>query len=154
MSGIDWKAELKKLEREFDGLPPEPKPAVPRATRPVQEPAVSVQEVTPLGVWARLFLVVLLAGALPFWPYARECGALLYGYMGAGSMVAVGGLWASVASWRCRTGFAHTLAMALIVLGLGLVAHQVLPRVGYARTDPADPQAWQCPAPPAAQEEW
>jgi hypothetical protein len=144
MSSIDWKTELRKIEREFDGLPPEPTAAELRAHRVLnQEPA---DEITPFGVWARLLFVAALAAALPFWPYARYCGTGLFGYMGAGAMIAVGGLWVSVGSWRCRTAFAHFLSILLIILGIGVVGHQILPRVGYARTDPANPPQWWCPS--------
>jgi len=39
------------------------------------------------------------------------------------------------------------IAIALAVGGLVLVAAQVLPRVGYARTDRAHPAEWMCVAP-------
>jgi hypothetical protein len=139
---IDWKSELPKLEREFDGLPPIPTAALRRTHN--GETAQANADVTPLGVWARLALVAILAGALPFWPYARACGIGLFQFMGAGAMVTIGGLWVAVASWRCRTGFAHSLALLFLIAGLGLAALQVLPRIGYARTDPLNPPQWWC----------
>ena len=37
MSQIDWKTELKKVERAFDGLPPEPTPAERRAKQAAEQ---------------------------------------------------------------------------------------------------------------------
>lgn len=145
MSGIDWDTELPKLEREFDGLPPRPTPAELRARRAT--PERSNEPATALGVWARLMLVAVLAGALGFWPYARDCGAGLFTFMGAGTMIAVGGVWVSVCTWRNRMALTHALALLLVLVGLAAVGHQVLPRIGYARSDPVNPQQWSCPSP-------
>jgi hypothetical protein len=147
MSSINWDRELAKLEREFDGLPPEPSPVDVRERR-VVGPGVSGRAST-LGVWARLALVATLAGALAFWPYARGCGPGLFAFLGAGAMIVFGGIWVSACTWRSRMGFAHTLAFGLVLAGLAVVGYQVLPRIGYAKVDPANPPHWQCVSPPS-----
>ncbi len=148
MSSINWNVELKKLEREFDGKPPAP--ARPSSAELRQQAAARRQvedKAAALGVWARIILVAALAGSLGFWPYARECGPGLFTFMGAGTMVMIGGLWVAFCTWRNRMALAHTLALVMLLAGLIAVGHQVLPRVGYARIDPRNPPLWQCQAP-------
>jgi hypothetical protein len=42
----------------------------------------------------------------------------------------------------------HILAVAMTLWGVGLVAAEALPRVGYAKVaDPANPPGWFCSAP-------
>lgn len=147
MSGeIDWKTELRRLEREFDGLPPEPTPeeraahiAALRAAEQRRE-----QQAMAIGVWARLLLVAALAGTLPLWPYDRTCGFGVISYLAAGAVIVAGGVWVTVWTWRARNAVAHSIALALILWGLILVGHPVLERVGYARTDPTNPPQWWC----------
>jgi hypothetical protein len=146
MSGIDWNTELRRLEREFDGLPPEPTPeeraaqiAALRAEEQRRE-----QQATTIAVWARLLLVAALVGALPLWPYDRACGFGLIGYLAAGAVIVVGGVWVTVWTWRTHKALAHCIALALILSGLILVGHPVLERIGYARTDPTNPPQWWC----------
>jgi len=49
-------------------------------------------------------------------------------------------MWGAQVSWRSRIGLAHVVAVGTIIWGLALVAHEVLPRVGYAKTR----LAWRC----------
>ena len=82
---IDWSVELRKIEREYDGLPPAPSPARLRAERALEEQrraqATAVGDL--LGAWARLLLVAALAASLAWWPYGRSCGPSLAGFLGA-----------------------------------------------------------------------
>jgi len=146
MSEVDWNAELRKIEREFDGLPPEPSPAQLKAKRAAErrEEERRRDRAAKLGVQARVALVTVLAAAIVFWPYRRECGVGLYTYMGAEGMVIAGGLWLMVCTWRQRMAKTHGVALVMILWGLMLVAHQVLPRVGYAKS--AKPSYWVCTA--------
>lgn len=95
---------------------------------------------TPLGVWARATLGVVLAGALTQWPYGT-CGFSIVAYLLAATMVMVAGAWAAQASWHTRIARAHILALLVIFIGAVLAAHQILPRVGYA----AARASWGCP---------
>lgn len=147
MSEVDWNTELRKIEREFDGLPPEPSPAELRAKRAAERRAEERrrERAAKLGVQARLGLVVVLAAAIVFWPYRRECGVGLFAYMGAEGMVVAGGLWLMVCTWRSRMAKTHGVALGMILWGLMLIGHQILPRVGYAKSDPGKPPQWMCP---------
>jgi hypothetical protein len=145
-----WTTELRKIEREFDGLPPEPSP-LERASRRIAERQTMARKerrAAALGTLGRLALVILLAGAINFWPYPHACGAGLFSYLGAESLVVIGGLWAAVFTWQVRAALAHGIAMLMVLCGLVLAGLQVLPRVGYAKTDPAHQPVWQCAAVP------
>ncbi|HSA57644.1 MAG TPA: hypothetical protein VLE53_18160 [Gemmatimonadaceae bacterium] len=146
MTAIDWKTELRKIEREIEGLPPEPSPAQVRAQRAAEarEKQAKHDRAARRGAWARLTLVVALGGAIAFWPYARSCGVGLLAFMSAGAMVLLGGIWVAACTWRLRMGVTHALAIGLTVWGLVLVGHQVLPRVGYPGPPLADASAWFC----------
>ena len=92
----------------------------------------------------RVAIVVALAAAIVFWPYRRDCGVGLFTYLGAEGMVVAGGLWLMTCTWRHRMARMHGVALVTMLWGLMLVAHQVLPRVGYAKSDPASPSRWTC----------
>lgn len=142
MSEIDWKTELRKVEREFDGLPPLLTPedlGLPRkGARRAKPGRRDVQ--TTAGAAIRLALVVTLAAAINFWPYGHSCGFGLFAFLGVEIAVIGGGLWTATYTWRGRLAKAHVLAMFIVVWGLALIAAQVLPRVGYATTS----AAWMC----------
>ncbi len=141
MAENDWSTQLKKIEREFDGLPPEPSPAVLRMQSETER--LNQQRSASLGAAARLFLVLALAAAISIWPYAHECGAGLITYIGVELMVIVGGIWVAVYSWRHRLPRIHILSLLVALGGLVLVALEVLPRTGYAAVDPQNlPQVW------------
>jgi hypothetical protein len=148
MSEVDWNTELRKIEREFDGLPPEPSPAELRARRAAEQRAQQrrKERAAKLGVHARLLLVTVLAGAVVAWPYSRECGPGLFAFMGAEGMIVAGGLWLMACTWRSRMAKTHGVALVLLLWGLMLIGHQVLPRIGYAKTNPAKPALWVCAA--------
>jgi len=148
MSEVDWNTELRKIEREFDGLPPEPSPAEIRARRAAEQRAEQRRKdrAAKLAVHARLLLVTALAGAIVVWPYSRECGPGLVAFMGAEGMIVAGGLWLMACTWRSRMAKTHGVALVLVLWGLMLIGHQILPRIGYAKTDPAKPARWWCAA--------
>lgn len=143
MSEIDWNTELRKIEREFDGLPPLLGPedlGLPRKGSKGARRAKAALTHTPAGAALRLSLVIALAAAINFWPYAQGCGLGLFTLLGVELVVLAGGVWASVYTWRGRMPRAHLAAALLILWGLVLLSAEVLPRVGYARAQ----AAWMC----------
>src|SRR5690606_38008627 len=84
------------------------------------------------ATWAGTLLVLLLGGALLFWPYANACGLGLLLFGGAVAVLVLASLWIATTSWRRRQGFAHILSIAALLWGLGVAASIVLPRIGYA----------------------
>lgn len=150
MSEINWAAELKKIEREYDGLPPEPTPAAMKAKRDVERRVQEERHESALAIGAagRIFLVVALAAAINFWPYARECGAALIAYVGSEAVVVAGGVWLAAWTWHHGMAKVHMVSLVVVLWGVALLGAQTLPRVGYAKTDPANPPRWMCAASP------
>jgi len=143
----DWSVQLKKIEREFNGLPPEPSPAFKKMQseeeRRAQERAQ--QRAAMIGAGARLVLVFALYTALAIWPYDNQCGSGLLGYLAVEIVIVVGGVWVAFTTWRYRLPKMHTLSLFIILAGLILIAAEVLPRVGYAAVDPKHPPRFSCP---------
>lgn len=143
---IDWNRELRAIEREYDGLPPEPSAAEVRARRRAERRAraEAEQRLAIVGTRARVALVASLLGALYWWPYTTSCGGGLAALVGAQLMIVVGAAWCAASSWRNRLVASHTLALALLVVGAALVAVQVLPRLGYLGVAGSRAIAWSC----------
>jgi hypothetical protein len=146
MEAIDWTRELRRIEREYDGLPPEPSAAVVKARRAAEQRAreESERRRAGIGVLARLALVSSLFAALWWWPYAADCGVGLAGLVGAESMIAVGGLWTALFAWRHRLGAGHVVALLLLVAGTVLVSAEVLTRQGYVKIAGVEAAGWSC----------
>ena len=146
MSHIDWTTELRKIEREFSGLPPEPSPAQTKAKRAAEQRAQERKDTQSafIGALLRMIFVAALAVGLVFWPYARTCGAGLFSYMGAEALVLVGGVWTSTITWRGRLPRLHMRSLALVLWSLVALGADAAPRVGYARTNTGHPLPWVC----------
>lgn len=148
MSQVNWAVELRNIERQFSGLPPEPSPEAQRAKRAAEqrERERKNQQSVAFGAWIRLGFVAALAIGLQSWPYPRACGPWLFGYTAAGMLIVAGGLWVAAWTWRGRMARAHGLAMTIVLWGLIVLAAVVLPRTGYLRSDaPASPRpGWLC----------
>ena len=149
----DWEKELKKIDRQINSMPDEallPEKAAPapvaKAPGVLVAPAVGAAPRTTrtVHVLSRLALAIIAAVSIVFWPYPTLCGAGLLGYLAATSVVAIGGLWASVWSWRHRSGWMHTLSLLVALWGGVLTAREVLPRIGYAIPNAAHPATWWC----------
>ncbi len=147
MAQDDWSVQMKKIEREFDGLPPEPSPAFKKLQSEEERRAQdrAQQRVAMMGAGARLLLVFALFVALALWPYERECGAGLFEYLGVEVVIVVGGFWVAFTTWRYRLPKMHTLSLVIIATSLVLIAADVLPRTGYAAVDPKHPPHFSCP---------
>jgi hypothetical protein len=138
----DWDKELAAIDRAMERLPPAQGPTAPTpAGAPVPSRAAAAGSASPprLGhratttTWLRVLLAVSLALAMPFWPYGRGCGLGLFAYLAAASVVVIGGGWAAVSTWHRRRPMAHVVALLVTLWGIGLLAAEVLPRVGYAK---------------------
>ena len=138
----DWSTQLKKIEREFDGLPPEPSRSAVKmqteAERRAEERSAS------LGAAARLFLVLALGAAISIWPYERHCGLGLFAFLGVETMLLVGGIWVATYAWRYRLPRIHVMSLVVALGGLVLIALELLPRIGYAAVDPQALPEWMC----------
>jgi hypothetical protein len=151
----DWDKELKKIDKQLESISDSALIPAPAKSAPPQAKAAVAVERESTRTWPaflRLALATALAVGILFWPYPSRCGFGLAGYLVAIAAVTTGGLWSSVWTWRHRTARAHILSLLLVSWGVLLGAMEILPRVGYAKSDPARPAGWSCAAPvtPAA----
>lgn len=148
--GRNWDKELAKIDKQMSSLSDDElaaRTAAPAGKSPGRAP-VSDPGPAPAGapsragVVLRVGLAVALAIGVHFWPYGRQCGLGLSGYLASVTVVGAAGTWAAVATWRARSARAHMLALLVVTWGIALAAVEVLPRIGYAK-DPAR-VAWLC----------
>ena len=141
---ITWKAELKKIEREYDTHGATGRPGRISANGLAATP-LSPEELTN-GALVRIGLSLAVAVGIYFWPYARDCGSGLFWFLGAALVVVVGGLWSVQWTWRGRMARSHALSLLIVLWGLTMGALQVLPRTGYmAISASATTTRWFCP---------
>ena len=155
MAEDNWTSQLKKIEREFEGLPPEPSPAFKKLQSEEERRAKekAQQRAAMFGAGARLILVFALGAAIVMWPYSRECGWGWFGYVGVEGVIVLGGLWVASTTWRGRLPKMHAFSLLIVLAGLVLIAAEVLPRIGYAASEPKHPPRMWCPvttSPPPA----
>ena len=98
---------------------------------------------TLAGLWGRVTLALALGAMMSAYPYFRECGLPLFGYLFAVGAVVLAGGWVAVLSWQMRNEVTHVLSLVLILWGLILTSDVLLPRTGYA----AVPATWGCGEP-------
>ncbi|MGQ0765667.1 MAG: hypothetical protein ACT4OZ_08375 [Gemmatimonadota bacterium] len=142
----NWEDELKKIDRQLEGISDEALlPARNAPTPGAKAQAIEKQATTStLGVMLRLLLAVGLGIGIAFWPYGTRCGLPLIGYLASTAVVAAAGVWTARWTWRHRSGRGHILSLLLIAWGAVLAAREVLPRVGYATPTPERPAVWLC----------
>ena len=145
MAEENWASQLKKIEREFDGLPPEPSPAAQKMQSEAERRAKekTQQRAAMIGASARLILVFALGAAIAVWPYSRDCGWGWISYVGVEAVIAGGGIWVAFTTWRGRLPRMHIFSLVIVLAALALIGAEVLPRIGYAAIDPKHPpQVW------------
>jgi hypothetical protein len=148
----DWDKEMAKIDQVIASTPATV-PARATPARPAALPsgggtsaaAASAPSATGswLAAWSRLLLALLMAAALPVWPFAKYCGSGLALYLGAVGVGVIAALWAAGAAWRHRRGTAHVVALLVVVWTVTLATIEVLPRIGYAK----QVATWACTAP-------
>ena len=150
----DWDKELAEVDKLIAGLGGQPEPAPgparkgPGAAQQLTERRASQGRRDLFATWLWFVLAVILGSALTwFWPYSRECGVPLYGYLGAILVFATASVCGTIWSWRTRLAVVHILSIGLLLGSVFLGAREVLPRIGYARQS----AAWECPLPPRPQ---
>ena len=143
----DWDREMADIDKAISkqGSAPAPVPT-PAVRTPSSVAAVPVRRRSVALTWFWVALSAALGVALLVWPYQRACGLQLIFYLGAAGVTAVIAILGALASWSHHRGFAHIMSL-LVLLWAGAVAlREVLPRVGYARTN----LTWMCPTEPTA----
>jgi hypothetical protein len=160
MPDRDWDKELAKIDKQLGSLKDEDllQPQLPakagsapaKTAKPATYagPGVPVERTTSgWAVYARLTISVALGVAMVIWPYPSRCGTGLAAYLAAVVVVITSGVWSSIWTWRHRASHAHILSLLLILWGLVLGSIEVLPRIGYAKSDARHPGTWSCTAP-------
>jgi hypothetical protein len=103
-------------------------PTLPR----IALPALNETEWATLSVRTFVGLGVLLSAAMPYWPYSHAWSWGLLLYVSAILLVVVTGIWGAKLTWDARLPAAHTIAVGILIWGLGLLAAETVPRIGYA----------------------
>lgn len=151
----DWDKELAEIDKIIaSGKAPPPAPGAPVPAAPAREgqprsgvPVASLpgqlqtRGRDKVGVWFRTLLGAAGAAALPFWPYGKTCGTMLYLYMVGTVAVIAAGIWAMRGAWIHRRGVAHTGGLLVLLAGLSLAAIEILHRTGAA----SGRLGWICP---------
>ncbi len=150
----DWDKELADIDRVIQkagsgaaaqpgGTPAlPPGPSVPARVSPTAAPVAAKRSVAMTWFWTVLALV--LAVALPLWPYGKDCGLQFFFYLGAVVLAFLAGAAGAVSAWATRSGLAHVISLLVVGWTGVLGAREVLPRAGYA----AVAKTWLCPATP------
>lgn len=99
---------------------------------------------TQLALLLRLAFGAAIIAALVYWPYPARCGVGLGYYLALVGVLAIAGLWTSIAAWRHRAPLVHLLGLTMLVAAGGLGAREVLPKLGYAFPSEAHPADWRC----------
>lgn len=150
----DWDKELAEIDKIIasgktpvtSGPAPAALPAAPATAR--SAPAAAAGPASPqtrrrdkVGVWFRTLLGAAGAAALPFWPYGKSCGTLLFLYLLGTLGVSAAGIWAMRGAWLHRRGVAHIGGVLVLVTGLALAGIEIMHRTGPA----AGRLGWICP---------
>jgi hypothetical protein len=149
VSEIDWNVELRKIEREFAGLPPERTRTQIRLQK-IQEIAAKErfsERLSLVGVWTRLVLVAALTLALFWWPYGRHCGVPLIGFLLSNATTIVGGVVLAVRGWRDRMVWVFGGSVLCVAVAWTVIALHTLPRLGYSPAGGTS-AGWSCAAAP------
>ncbi len=145
MSEINWNVELRKIVRQYDGLPPERSRTQIRLQK-IQEIVAKErfqERLAMIGLWARLVLVGALATSLFWWPYGHDCGFPLVAFLISNVMVIAGGLSVAASAWRDRLIWPFSGSVTFIMIAWTVMALHALPRLGYAPAMRAS-AGWVC----------
>jgi hypothetical protein len=148
----DWDKEMAEIDKVIASGKAPPlsnAPALPAATGSSRGAVAAGSGALPtatrhrdkFAVWFRALLGVAGAAALPFWPYGKSCGLMLYLYLLATLAISVVGAWTMRGAWTHRRGVAHTVGLLVLLGGLSFAAIEILQRTGYA----AVRLGWTCP---------
>jgi hypothetical protein len=147
MSDIDWNVELRKIVREYDGLPPERSRTQIRLEK-IKEIVARDRLNERLAVyafWLRFVLVAVLTLSLFWWPYGHRCGFPLVAFLLANvTVVAAAGVLA-VETWREQMVRPFVASVLFALVAWTVIAVHTLPRFGYAPLGETS-TAWSCPA--------
>jgi hypothetical protein len=145
MSDINWNVELRKIVREYDGLPPERSRTQIRLQK-IQEIVARDrldERFAVLAFWLRLVLAATLTFSLFWWPYGHRCGFPLVAFLLANVVAIVAAVTLGVETWRERMVWPFLASTLFAVTAWTVIAAHVLPRMGYAPSGETSP-GWSC----------
>lgn len=171
MTDIDWKVELRKIEREYDeqrreervrSIPkrvvarraPSPSVSPPKRSRTqirlqrIQEIAARQrfsERLSVIGIWGRLVLVAALATSLFWWPYGHRCGFPLVTFLLSNVVVIVAGIVLCLRTWRDRMGGIFAGSAICVAIAWAVMALHIVPRFGYSPAG-GTIAPWSCPS--------
>ena len=147
MSDVDWNVELRKIVREYDGLPPERSRTQVRLQK-IQEIVARDrfnERLAIIGFWVRFVLVAVLTFSLFWWPYGHRCGFPLVAYLLANVTAIVAALTLAVQTWRARMTWPFVVSTLCAATAWTVIALHTLPRLGYAPLGETN-TSWSCVA--------
>jgi hypothetical protein len=145
VNDIDWNVELRKIEREFTGQPPERTRTQIRLQK-IQEIAAKQrfsERLSLVGLWAQLTLVAVLTLSLFWWPYGRHCGFPLVAFLLSNVTAIVGGVALGIRSWRDRIPWVFLGSTLCILVAWTVISLHTLPRLGYSPAG-GTTAGWSC----------
>ena len=94
-------------------------------------PKISLPQMPANVLSARVFVAlgVILSAAMPYWPYAHGWSWGLIVYLAAIAINLIAGIWGAKLTWDERLPAAHTIAVAIVLWGVGLLAAETVPRI-------------------------
>jgi hypothetical protein len=145
----DWDKEMAEIDKLLAKGPAPAASNVPAPQGRDARPAPAVPPSTGVvtrghhiaGVWVRALLGVAAAAALPFWPYAKSCGTMLYLYLLSTFAVIIVGAWTMRYAWTHRRGVAHVAGLFVLLAGITFAAVEILQRTTFAAVH----LGWTCP---------
>ena len=145
MSDIDWAVELRKIEREYDGLPAERSRTQIRLEkiREITAKERFQERLAVVGIALQLGLVAALSVSLFWWPYGHDCGFPLAAFLASHFVVIVAGVALAVRTWRERFAWPFVGSMVFVGVAWTVIALQTVPRLGYSSLGRA-PTGWSC----------
>lgn len=147
VSDIDWNLELRKISREYDGLPPERSRTQLRLQK-IQEIAAKdrfLERLSLIGVWARLILIAALGVSLFWWPYGRSCGMPFAAYLFSNVIVIIGAVTLALRAWQDRLPWIFISSAVCVALAWTVITLNVMPRLGYSPAG-VKTAGWSCAA--------
>lgn len=144
---INWNIELRKIVREYDGLPPERSRTQIRLQK-IQEIVARDrlnERLAVFGFWLRFALVPVLTLSLFWWPYGHRCGFPLVAFLMANVTVIAAAVSLAVQTWRDHVAWVFLVSTLCAATAWTVIAVHTLPRVGYAPLGETF-TTWTCPA--------
>jgi hypothetical protein len=145
MDHVNWNTELRKIVREYEGLPPERSRTQIRLQRiqEIVEKNRFNERLEAIGLYVRFGLVATLTVSLFWWPYGHQCGFPLAAFLLSNGMVIVGGAALALRTWQDRMLWPFAGSAFFVGVAWTVIALHAFPRFGYPELGSVHPR-WSC----------